>query len=119
MAGRAAGGGRGLTEPSRFEVWIVELEPVLGVKIGKARPAVVISPDDANRVLKTVIAAPLTSVRRKWPTRVPVRVNKVAGDIALDQMRAVGKQRLTKRVGALSAAERQSLLERLAEMFAP
>lgn len=119
MAGRATGGGRGLTAPSRFEVWIVRFEPVLGAEIGKTRPAVVISPDDANHSLKTVIVAALTSVRRKWPTRVPVRVNKITGDVALDQMRAVDKRRLAKRMGALSAAETEALLQRLSEMFAP
>jgi mRNA interferase MazF len=119
MAGRAVGGGRGLTAPSRFEIWLVRLEPVLGAEIGKTRSAVVISPDDANHALKTVIVAPLTSVRRKWPTRVPVRVNKVAGDVALDQMRAVDKQRLAKRIGLLSPGETEALLQRLSEMFAP
>jgi mRNA interferase MazF len=119
MARSAVGGPRGMTSPKRFEVHLVRLDPVLGSEIGKTRPGVVISPDEANTSLRTVIVAPLTSVRRKWPTRVPVRVNKVSGDIALDQMRAVDKQRLAKRVGSLSTSETGALLERLAEMFAP
>lgn len=119
MAGRAAGGRRGLTEPSRFEVWIVRFEPVLGAEIGKTRPAVIISPNETNKALRTVVVAPLASVRRTWPTRLPVRVSKVSGDAALDQIRAVDKQRLAKRVGALSEAEVKAMLERLAEMFAP
>ncbi len=102
----------------RFEVWIVRLEPVLGAEIGKTRPGVIISPDEANDALKTVIVAPLTSMRRAWPTRVPVNVNKTAGDIALDQMRAVDKQRLSKRIGTLSQTEAQAVSERLAQMFA-
>lgn len=118
MARRSAGGGRGLTTPSRFEVWVVRLDPILGAEIGKTRPGVIISPDEANHALRTVIVAPLTSVRRTWPTRVPVRVARIAGDVALDQMRAVDKQRLGKRVGALSPTEAGSVLERLAEMFA-
>ena len=119
MARRAISGGRGLTQPGRFEVWVVEFEPVIGAEIGKTRPAVIISPDDANHALKTVIVAALTSVRRKWPTRVPVKIGKVSGDIALDQMRAVDKQRLAKRIGALSPTETAALLERLAQMFGP
>jgi len=103
----------------RFEVFLVRLEPVLGAEIGKTRPGVIISPDEANAALRTVIVAPLTSVRRAWPTRVPVKVAKVSGDVALDQMRAVYKQRLAKRVGALSVSEVQAVLDRLAEMFAP
>lgn len=119
MARRPTSGQRGLVSPKRFEVYLVRLDPVLGSEIGKTRPGVVVSPDEANDALRTAIVAPLTSVRRKWPTRVPVRVNKVVGDIALDQMRAVDKQRLAKRVGALSEGETEVLLQRLAEMFAP
>jgi mRNA interferase MazF len=103
--------------PKRFEVYLVRLDPVLGAEIGKTRPGVVISPDEMNAALRTVIVAPLTSVRRAWPTRVPVRVARVAGDVALDQMRSVDKARLAKRAGAVSAAEAKAMLGRLAEMF--
>ncbi|OQW60106.1 MAG: hypothetical protein A4S17_11000 [Proteobacteria bacterium HN_bin10] len=103
--------------PTRFEVYVVRLDPVLGAEIGKTRPGVVISPDEANDALRTVIVAPLTSVQRAWPTRIPVKVAKVSGDVALDQMRAVDKRRLAKRIGALSAAELRAVLACLAEMF--
>lgn len=103
----------------RFEVHIVRLEPVLGAEIGKTRPCVVISPDEANETLKTVIVAPLTSVRRSWHTRVPVKVRNIAGDVALDQMRAVDRFRLVQRVGVLSAAEARAVLNRLKELFEP
>lgn len=102
----------------RFEVYIVRLDPVLGSEIGKTRPGVVISPDEANATLNTVIVAPLTSVRRGWPTRVPVKVKGVAGDVALDQMRALDQKRLAKLVGVLSASEAEAVVARLAEMFA-
>ena len=81
----------------RFEVWIVRLDPVLGSEIGKTRPGVIISPDEANAALRMVLVAPLTSVRRAWPTRVPVEVHKIAGDVALHQIRAVDKLRLAHR----------------------
>lgn len=104
--------------PRRFDIWIVRLDPILGAEIGKTRPCVVISPDEANEALRTVIVAPLTSQRRAWPTRVPVTVNDVAGDVALDQMRALDKQRLAKRVSALSEPEARAVLDALAAMFA-
>lgn len=102
----------------RFEVWLVRLDPVLGSEIGKTRPGVIVSPDEANDHLRTVIVAPLTSVRRPWPTRVPVEVAGVAGDAALDQLRAVDKKRLHKPLGVLKSEEASAVINRLAEMFA-
>jgi mRNA interferase MazF len=101
----------------RFEVWIVRLDPVLGSEIGKTRPAVIVSPDEANDSLRTVLVAPLTSVRRAWPTRVPLLFDGVEGDAALDQMRSVDKQRLMQRRGALTLRQGQAISERLTEMF--
>jgi len=103
----------------RFEVWLVALEPTQGAEIGKTRPAVVVSPDDANQHLRTVIVSPLTSRRRAWPTRIPVVFARTRGDVALDRMRAVDKRRLVKRLGALKPAEREAVLDALARMFAP
>ncbi len=101
----------------RFEVWLVRLDPVLGSEIGKTRPAVIVSPDEANASLRTVLVVPLTSVRRAWPTRVALRVGGVDGDAALDQMRAVDKRRLTKRLGVLNAEQAVALTACLEEMF--
>jgi mRNA interferase MazF len=103
----------------RFTVWRTRLDPVLGAEIGKTRPAVIISPDEANDRLRTVTVAPLTSLRRAWPTRVPVEFAGQRGDIALDQIRAVDKRRLVQSLGTLSGAEQASLLDALAEYFAP
>ena len=102
----------------RFEVWIVRLDPVLGSEIGKTRPGVIVSPDEANDALKTVLIAPLTSVRRNWPTRIPVGVGGVSGDAALDQMRAVDKKRLARRLAILAEGEARAISARLLEMFA-
>lgn len=101
----------------RFEVWLVRQGPALGSGIGKTRPGVVVSPDEVNAALRTVLLAPLTSVRRAWPTRVPVSVNAVAGDAALDRLRAVDKTRLTHRLAVLTDAEGKAIAERLVEMF--
>jgi mRNA interferase MazF len=101
----------------RFEVWIVRLDPVLGSEIGKTRPGVIISPDEANAALRMVLVAPLTSVRRAWPTRVRVEVHKIAGDVALHQIRAVDKLRLAHKISTLSEAEAKAVADRLVEMF--
>lgn len=96
----------------------MRLDPVLGAEIGKTRPGVIVSPDEANDALRTVLVAPLTSARRSWPTRIPVSVQGVAGDVAIDQMRAVDKARLAKKIASLSAAEAQAVADALVEMFA-
>ena len=101
----------------RFEVWVVRLDPVLGSEIGKTRPGVIVSPNEANEALRTVLVAPLTPARRTWPTRVPVAVGGGEGDVALDQIRAVDKRRLGRRVGGLYAGEQQAVAARLVEMF--
>lgn len=101
----------------RFEVWLVRLDPVLGSEIGKTRPGVIVSPNEANDHLRTVVIAPLTSVRRPWPTRVPVQTDGLPGDVALDQIRTVDKRRLARRIGTLSADEAKAIADRLVEMF--
>jgi mRNA interferase MazF len=95
----------------------VRLDPVLGSEIGKTRPGVIVSPNEANEALRTVLVAPLTSVRRAWPTRVPVAVGGVNGDVALDQIRAVDKRRLGPRIGDLTLDEQSAVGDRLIEMF--
>jgi mRNA interferase MazF len=101
----------------RFEVWIVRFDPTVGSEIAKTRPAVIVSPDDANDVLKTVIVAPLTSTLKQWPTRVPVTVRRKAGEVALDQLRTVDKSRLANKTATLSAAEAKDVSDRLVEML--
>jgi mRNA interferase MazF len=101
----------------RFEVWLVRLDPVLGSEIGKTRPGVIVSPDEANASLRTVLVAPLTSVRRPWPTRVALSINGVDGEAALDQMRAVDKRRLVRPLGALTPDQAVAVAACLEEMF--
>ena len=101
----------------RFEVWIVRFDPVVGSDVGKTRPAVIVSPDDANDALRTVIVAPLTSTTKGWPTRVRVTVRRKAGEVALDQLRTIDKSRLANRTAALSAPEAKDVADRLVEMF--
>ena len=86
----------------QFEVYYVALDPTMGSEIQKTRPCMVISPDVMNRSLNTVFIIPLTSTIRAYPTRVNCNFNKKNGQLAVDQLRAVDKVRLVKRLGAIS-----------------
>ena len=104
---------------SRFEAHLVRLDPTEGHEIQKTRPCLVISPDEMNRHIETVIAAPMTARGRPYPTRIPVRFQGKQGQIVLDQIRTVDKQRLVKRLGRLNEATADKVLAVLGEMFAP
>jgi mRNA interferase MazF len=82
------------------------------------RPCVVVSPDEMNRHLRTVIMAPMTSRGRAYPTRVACRFQGTAGQVVLDQLRTVDAERLSRRLGALGPATKPAVLRVLAEMFA-
>lgn len=83
------------------------------------RPCVIVSPDELNRSLATIIIAPMTTVRHGWPTRIQVAFQGKEGEIALDQIRAVDKARLVKRLGRLERGTATVVLDALGEMFAP
>lgn len=103
----------------RFDVFIVALDPTRGSEVRKARPCVVVSPDEVNRHLRTVVVAPLTSRRRRFPWRTPVRFTGRQGEVMVDQLRSVDKGRLLNHVGRLSKSDSQRVLAILAEFFAP
>lgn len=102
----------------RFEVHLVSLDPTKGAEIKKTRPCVIISPDELNRHLKTVLIAPMTSSRRDYPFRPNCTFQGTKGQIVLDQIRAVDQDRLVKKLGSLPAKPRQDVLDLLQEMFA-
>lgn len=102
----------------RLEVWLVNLDPTVGSEMKKTRPAVIVSPNELNEHLNTVVVAPLTT-GRAYAFRVATRVQGKAGVAALDQLRAVDKRRLVHRVGALETRTGKKLLASLAEFFAP
>ena len=104
---------------SRFEVFLVRLDPTEGREIRKTRPCLIISPDEMNEHIDTVIVALMTSKGRPYPTRVSVRFKGKAGQIVLDQIRTVDKSRLVKRMGKLDDTTRGHVLALLAELFAP
>ncbi|NJL54596.1 type II toxin-antitoxin system PemK/MazF family toxin [bacterium] len=103
---------------SRFDVFLVNLDPTIGSEIKKSRPCVVISPDEMNRYIATVIIAPMTTKGRHYPTRVACKFQGKAGQIVLDQIRTVDKNRLIKHLGQISPDEQSLVLETLAEIFA-
>jgi len=103
--------------PQRDEVWLVALDPTQGVEIQKTRPCLVISPDEMNQYLRTVIVAPMTTAMRPYPTRVPVRFQGKRGQLAVDQLRAVDRQRLVRKLGTVSASTAQAVSATLLEMF--
>lgn len=103
----------------RFEVYLVRLDPTEGREIRKTRPCLIISPDEMNRHIDTVIVAPLTTKGRPYPTRVSVRFRRKTGQIVLDQLRTVDKSRLVKRLGAIDINTSNQVLALLAELFAP
>ena len=102
----------------RFEVYVVALDPTIGSEIQKARPCVVISPDDMNAAIATVIVAPMTTKGQPYPTRVRCRFQGKDGQIVLDQLRAVDRRRLLKRLGRITPATQRQVLHILAELFA-
>jgi mRNA interferase MazF len=104
---------------SRFEVYLVRLDPTEGHEIRKTRPCLVISPDEMNQNISTVIVAPMTTKGRAYPTRVPVRVRRTPGQIVLDQIRTVDKTRLVQRLGKIDEDTAREVLALLGEIFAP
>lgn len=109
----------GVVGVPRFSVWRVDLDPTRGSEQAGHRPVLVVSPDEMNANLNTVIVAPLTTRLRGWPTRVRVEHEKKVGEVALDQLRAIDRSRLGRGLGNLRAAHRTPVLNVLAAMFAP
>ncbi|MGD1917940.1 MAG: type II toxin-antitoxin system PemK/MazF family toxin [Pleurocapsa sp.] len=104
--------------PQRDEVWLVSLEPTVGSEIQKTRPCIVISPDEINKLLRTVIVAPLTSTIKNYPTRVTIVFQTRESSIALDQIRSVDKSRLLRKLGNLSKEDSAAISSILIAMFA-
>ncbi len=103
----------------RFDVHWVALDPTVGSEIKKTRPCVIVSPDDVNERVATVIVAPMTTRGRLYPTRVPCRFDGKDGRIVLDQLRTVDKRRLLNRMGMIDTETQRQILSVLAALFAP
>ena len=102
----------------RFDVYLVNLDPTVGSEIRKSRPCLIISPDEMNQYIATVIVAPMTTKGRDYPTRVPCTFKGKDGQIVLDQIRTIDKSRLIQKQGKLAKDAQDKVLSILAEMFA-
>lgn len=103
----------------RFDVYLVNLDPTVGSEIRKARPCLIISPDEMNRYIATVIVAPMTTKGRDYPTRVTCTFKGKDGQVVLDQIRTVDKTRLIQRLGKIPKPTQEEVLTILSELFAP
>jgi len=103
---------------SRYGVYLVNLDPTIGSEIKKTRPCVIISPNEMNENISTIIIAPLTSTQRNYPTRINCHVQGKEGQIVLDQIRTVDKKRLIKKIGTINKRTRLRLHKVINEMFA-
>lgn len=104
---------------ARGDVYLMDLDPTRGSEIRKTRPCLVVSPDELNHHLRTVIVAPMTTGGQAYPWRIRCRFRGRAGFVAMDQLRTVDTERLVKRLGRLAPGTFASVLAVLQEMFAP
>lgn len=102
----------------RFDVYPVTLDPTVRSEMRKTRPCAIVSPDEVNQHIRTVLVAPLTSKGTAYPTRVASRFGGRAGQVVLDQIRLVDVQHLTKRLGVLGSGTQAAVLTALSELFA-
>jgi|SRR6056297_2457467 len=92
-------------EVSQYQIFLVNLDPTIGSEIKKTRPCVILSPNEMNKYLRTVVIAPMTTSSKKYPTRVEVKHDNKIGWIVIDQIRTIDKQRIIKPLGRLSKPE--------------
>jgi mRNA interferase MazF len=107
----------GMVKVEQYSIWLVNLDPTIGAEIKKTRPVVIISPNEMNEVLNTVIIAPMTTKIRNWPTRVKIEFQGKRGEIALDQIRTIDKKRLIKQLGNIDFFTIMKIKQILKEMF--
>lgn len=103
----------------RFDVWLVGLDPTQGSEIRKTRPCVIVSPDEMNRYLRTVIIAPMTSTQKPYPSRINLTFQRKKAQVVLDQICTIDRDRLLRRLGRISSTRSSELLGKLQEMFSP
>ncbi|HEX2968360.1 MAG TPA: type II toxin-antitoxin system PemK/MazF family toxin [Bacteroidales bacterium] len=104
-------------EISQYQIILVNLDPTIGSEIKKTRPCVVLSPDEMNRHLRTIVIAPMTTSSKNYPTRIEVKHDKKIGWIVLDQVRTIDKQRIIKDLGKLSKPEIKEVKSVIKETF--
>ncbi len=103
---------------NRFDVYLINLDPTVGSEIQKTRPYLVISPDEMNRYIRTVIVAPMTTAGKDYPTRVSCKFKTKKGQIVLDQIRTIDKTRLIKKLGSINPDTQLEIISVLQRLFA-
>jgi len=103
---------------NRFDVYLINLDPTIGSEIQKTRPCLIISPDEMNRHIRTVIVAPMTTAGKDYPTRVTCKFKKKKGQIVLDQIRTIDKTRLIKKVSTIAPEIQLEVISVLQRLFA-
>ena len=103
---------------NRFDVFLVNLDPTVGSEIKKTRPCLVISPDEMNRHIRTVIIAPMTTAGTDYPTRISCTFKKKTGQIVLDQIRTIDRTRLIKKIGMIKPNTQSEVIAVLQRLFA-
>ncbi len=101
----------------QYQIVLVNLDPTMGSEIKKTRPCVIISPDEMNKFLRTIIIVPMTTSSKKYPTRIEVKYDRKTGWIIIDQIRTIDKQRIIKILGRLSQPEIKELKSVVKETF--
>lgn len=102
---------------NQYEIVLVNLDPTIGSEMKKTRPCVIISPDEMNKYIQTVVVAPMTSASKHYPTRVEVKHNKSKGWVVLDQIRTIDKKRVVKVLGKLTEKEIYRVKEVIQETY--
>jgi mRNA interferase MazF len=103
---------------NRFDVYLINLDPTVGSEIQKTRPCLIISPDEMNRYIRTVMVAPMTTAVKDYPTRVSCKFKKKKGQIVLDQIRTIDKTRLIKKLGTINPETQIEVISVLQRLFA-
>ena len=106
-----------MVDINRFDILLVSFDPSQGHEIKKTRPCVIVSPNEMNKYIKTLIVAPMTSKIRNYPTRIPLVFESKEGTIALDQIRTIDKSRIIRNLGTLDTKIANTVLETLGKMF--
>ena len=103
---------------NRFDVYLINLDPTIGSEIKKTRPCLIISPDEMNKYIRTVIVAPMTTAERNYPTRVVCKFKNKKGQIVLDQIRTIDKARLIRKLGSIDSNTQAEVISILQRLFA-
>ena len=102
---------------NRFDVYLTNLDPIVGSEIQKTRPCLIVSPDEMNKHIRTIIVAPMTTAGKDYPTRISCTFKKKKGQIVLDQIRTIDKTRLVKKLGTIDPETQLKVISTLQRLF--